>query len=89
MMSYTIQECLLSTALKHADAAGCKQLKSYPSEYATCKQNLVSLDAVEKADKKIEDLVEQLKKDPGNDKLKEELKAAKAKKNYPSMKRRQ
>jgi hypothetical protein len=32
-MSYTIQECLLSTALKHDDAAWCKQLKSYPSEY--------------------------------------------------------
>jgi hypothetical protein len=80
-MSYTKQECLLGTALRLGDAAGCKKLKSFPSEYETCRATLVTIAAVDKADKEIDELTEKIKKNPKDEKLKNELEKAQTRKN--------
>lgn len=80
-MSYTQQECLLGTALRLGDAAGCKRLKSFPGEYETCKSNLCTIASVDKADKEIDELTEKIKKDPKDEKLKKDLEKAQNKKN--------
>nr|HPO05949.1 hypothetical protein [Candidatus Gracilibacteria bacterium] len=79
-MSYTIEECLLSTALKQNDAGGCKKLDAYPSEQETCRSQLCSLTAVKAQDEEIERIREELKNDKDNADLKKQLEKLKAEK---------
>ena len=81
MMSYSVEECILGTALKQNDAGGCKKLESYPSELASCKDALCSLSAVKSQDDEIDKIREELKNDPKNKDLSDKLAKLKDEKN--------
>lgn len=80
-MSYTVEWCILDTAIKKEDPKWCSKLASFPSEYASCKWSLVSLDKVNQKDSQINDLIEKIKNDPDNSDLKKQLSDAKNKQN--------
>ena len=54
MYSYEPDDCLLQVALEHNLFDQCDQIKSYPSKYATCKTELVSLKNMSRFDAQIE-----------------------------------
>ncbi len=84
LMSYTPDECIkwvwqkiLDETVKNDDLNGCKKLAKFPtwyqSSYEECKEKLATVEKINNKDTKIEDLISQIKADPGNKDLKKQL----------------
>lgn len=80
-MSYTKTDCILEVINEQNDPKGCDLLKG-KDRFDECNQTFRSVDALNMKDQTIDDLTEQLKNDPDNIELKQQMdKALIAKKN--------
>lgn len=79
-MSYTKDWCvgdvgnkILGEAVEKDDIGWCLSLKKYPAKYAECTGKLATPEKIKSRDSKIDDIIESLKKNPDDTKLKKEL----------------